>query len=54
MAIKEMMYSDARKIITIGTPEASKILPMITDENPPIARPTLRMTLLAVERMWCG
>ena len=37
--------------MTIETLETSKIFPIITDEKPPIARPTFKMTLLAVERM---
>ena len=37
--------------MTIEIPEASKILPIATDENPPRARPTFKITLLAVDRM---
>ena len=37
--------------MTTAVLDTSKILPMMTEENPPMARPTFKITLLAVERI---
>ena len=47
--MKLIRYKLAKKSMTTDTEVLSKIFPIITDENPPTARPTFKITLLAIE-----
>ena len=51
IAAKLIRYRLERKIIATAVLDTSKIIPMMTEENPPMARPTFKITLLAVERI---
>jgi hypothetical protein len=51
IAAKLIRYRLERKIMTTAVLDTSKIIPIMTEENPPMARPTFKITLLAVERI---